>query len=233
MSIKNYSTKEKPVTQFNPQLTHFDFICGQIQNENKILRYVVVISCLAFFLSIGITIYAVSQPDTVPVLVTMNDFGQTQYIGKVTRHNFEGYKVPELAIQYQVKEFLSLYYTLSTDKTIMNSRLNKIYHMLTSTTASKFTNMLKETKPFENFGSETREIIYQTEPLMLSTESYQIDYQINTRNLQGGIENIKLYRAIISVKTMDPSQDDLKDNPLGIYITQFDIKEINIKRQAD
>ena len=35
--------------------------------------------------NIGITMYAVSQPDSIPGLVTMNDFGETQYIGPVSR----------------------------------------------------------------------------------------------------------------------------------------------------
>lgn len=55
------------------------------EQKNRLLKFIVVVSVLAFFLSIGITVYAVSQPDSIPVLVTMNDFGETQYIGPVSR----------------------------------------------------------------------------------------------------------------------------------------------------
>ena len=51
------------------------------EQKNRLLKFIVVVSVLAFFLSIGITMYAVSQSDSIPGLVTMNDFGETQYIG--------------------------------------------------------------------------------------------------------------------------------------------------------
>ena len=52
------------------------------EQKNRLLKFIVVVSVLAFFLSIGITMYAVSQPDSIPGLVTMNDFGET---GSVSR----------------------------------------------------------------------------------------------------------------------------------------------------
>jgi Type IV secretory pathway, TrbF components len=229
MSTKQYLPTGKAVTPFNPQLEHFDWITGQIRQENKILRTVAIISCLAFFLSIGITLYAVAQPDSIPVLITMNDFGQTSYVGPVTRKNYQNFDVPELAMQYQVKDFINLYYTLSTDKTVMRKSVNKMYHILTSTTASKYSSLLKEEKPFADFGSRTREVLFQTEPLKLSKDSYQVDFQVVTRQLSGFIINNITYRAVISVKTLKPSNDDIKDNPLGIYITAFDMKQIDTK----
>ena len=45
------------------------------EQKNRLLKFIVVVSVLVFFLSIGITMYAVSQPDSILGLVTMNDFG--------------------------------------------------------------------------------------------------------------------------------------------------------------
>ena len=50
------------------------------EQKNRLPKFIVVVSVLAFFLSIGITMYAVSQPDSIPGLVTMNDFGKTQTV---------------------------------------------------------------------------------------------------------------------------------------------------------
>ncbi len=224
---KTYFPDGKPVTPFNPQLQHFDMICGQVIKENRILRYVVIVSVAAFFLSIGITMYAVSLPESIPVLVTMNDFGETRYVGEVSRKNYQNYNVPEIAMQYQIKEFISLYQTLSTDKQVMNKSLQKVYHLLTSQTASKFSTIVKEENLFKDFGSYTREVFFETEPLKLSDNTYQVDYQVVTRNLQGQLWETNLYRAVVTVKVLQPSEDDIKANPLGIYITSFDIKPID------
>lgn len=208
------------------QLRHFDFICGQVMRENRILKYVVIVSCLAFFVSIGITLYAVSLPESIPVLVTMNDFGETQYVGAVSRRNYQNYAVPEVAVQYQVKKFVNLCYTLSTDRAVMKKSLSTTYHLLTSTTASKYSARLKEENPFADFGNRTREVFFQTEPLQLSKDTYQIDFQVTTRQLSGSVVSNQTFRAVVSVKVLQPSDEDIKDNPLGIYITAFDFKEI-------
>ena len=95
--------------------------------------------------------YAVSQPDSIPVLVTMNDFGETQYIGPVSRKNYQNFNVPEVAVQAQVKEFINLVNTLSTDKTVMKKSVNRTYHLLTSTTAQRYSTLVREDNPFKDF----------------------------------------------------------------------------------
>ena len=229
MSSRSYNPKGTNDTPFNPQLQHFDFICGQVMNENRILKFVVVVAVLSFLLSIGITIYAVSQPDSIPVLVTMNDFGETQYIGPVSKKNYQNFNVPEVAVQAQVKEFVNLMNTLSTDKTVMKKSVNKTYHLLTSTTASKYSTLVKEDNPFKDFGFRTKEVLFQTEPLKISGDTYQVDFQVVTRQLSGQMMSNESFRAVITVKMLQPSDEDIKDNPLGIYITAFDFKPIDTK----
>ena len=46
---KNYLPTGKDVTEFNPQLQHFDYVCGQVMKENRLLRFVVIISVLSSF----------------------------------------------------------------------------------------------------------------------------------------------------------------------------------------
>lgn len=226
---KVYLPKGNVQTVFNPQLQHFDFICGQVMKENQTLKFVVVIACISFFLSIGIMIYALSLPESVPVLVTMNDFGETNYIGPIKRTNFQKFDVPEIAMTYQVKEFINLYNTLSTDSQVMNKSIKKVNRMLTNLTSQKYTTFIQESKAFEYFGERTREVVFETEPLTLSAKTYQVDYRVITRALSGTILFTKTYRAIVTVDVLNPNKDDLSDNPLGIYITAFDIKEINIE----
>ena len=78
------------------------------EQKNRLLEFIVVVSVLAFFLSIGITLYAVSQPDSIPGLVTMNDFGETQYIGPVSRKT-----IKTLMFQSALRELIGLINTSS------------------------------------------------------------------------------------------------------------------------
>lgn len=68
---------------------------------------------------------------------------------------------------------------------------------------------------------------FETEPMKISKDTRQFDYKVTTRSPGGQVEGIARYRAVITVATLDPVQEDIKDNPLGIYITNFDIKELH------
>lgn len=226
MGQKIYTPKGTNATPFNPQLEHFDFICGQVIKENRILKFVVVISCLAFFVSIAITVFAINQPDSIPVLVTMNDFGETRYVGEVSKKNWQGFQVPELAVRHQVKEFINLYHSLSTDRIVARGNIEKIYHLLTVTTAQKYSTLLRENNPLVNFGKITRTVEFETEPLQVSGNTYQLDYKVTTRTLSGGVTEVQRKRAAVTIDTLQPAEEDLQSNPLGIYITAFDISEL-------
>lgn len=227
MSTKSYPPKGTNATRFNPQLEHFDMICGQTMRENKMLKLqVVVLVFIVTVLSIGIVFFLTKRTQIIPALVTMNDFGQTQYIGEVSQKNYQNFSVPEVALTYQVKDFINLYKTLSSDKEIVKKNIEKAYHLLTATSASKYSTLLKENNPYKDFGNYTKEVVFETEPLKISKNTYQVDYKQTTRTLQGLVVGERRQRAVVTIKTLNPTDEDIQDNPLGIYITDFDIKDI-------
>lgn len=227
MSSKNYSAKGANSTPFNPQLEHFDMICGQTINENRILKFVIfVFAVILVIMTAAFCFWAVNKKDTTPVLVTMNDFGETRYVGEVSKKNFQGFNIPELAITYKVKDFINLYKSLSSDKAVVKKNIEKAYHCLTSVSSSKYATLLKENNPYSDFGDYTKEVNFETDPLKISKDTYQVDYKVTKRIITGSIVEEKRERAVISIKALNPAEEDIEDNPLGIYITDFDIKEI-------
>ena len=86
--VKNVKSAREKMPEAELKILQQNFLekCSEFtEQKNRLLKFIVVVSVLAFFLSIGITMYAVSQPDSISGLVTMNDFGETQYIGPVSR----------------------------------------------------------------------------------------------------------------------------------------------------
>ena len=225
--MKSYPPKGTNTTKFNPQLQHFDMICGQTMRENKMLKLeVCVLVFIVLILSLGIVFFLTKRTQVVPAIVTMNDFGQTHYVGEISRKNYQNFNIPEVAVTYQVKEFITLYKSLSSDKDIVKKNIEKAYHLLTSVSASKYSTLLKENNPYKDYGSYTKEVHFETEPLKISRDTYQVDYRHITRTLTGIIIEDKRQRAVITIKALNPTEEDIKDNPLGIYITDFDIKDI-------
>lgn len=228
MSSKVYYPSGTNKTPFNPQLEHFDMLCGQFIKENRMLKAVVIgLGVCLIFALFSIIIYEANRPATVPVLVTMNDFGETQYVGKVTKRNWQNFQIPEVAVNYSVREFVRCYHSLSTDKAVVRKNMEKAYHYLTATTAQKLSTLMKENDAYADFGTHTREVEFETDPLKISKDTYQLDYKVVRRQLSGQMSDIIRYRAALTIQTLDPAEEDIKDNPLGIYIVNFDIKELN------
>lgn len=224
---KSYPPKGTNSTPFNPQLQHFDMICGQVMKENGILKLaLVVLIFIIAVLSIGISFFLTKRTQVIPAIVTMNDFGQAQYVGEVSRKNFQNFNIPEVAMIYQVKDFINIYKSLSSDKAVVKRNIEKAYHLLTAVSASKYSTLLREDNPYKDFGDHTREVEFETEPLKISKDTYQVDYRLITRTLTGVIIKDIRQRAVITIKALNPTEEDIQDNPLGIYITDFDIKDI-------
>ena len=230
--MKNYLPEGNVETPFNPQLEHFDFICGSIKNENKILRIISILAGVSFLASVGLCYYAVTQPDAIPIIITLDDLGRTNYVGQLTRSNWQNYDVPENAITAKVKEFIELYFFISTDETVMRRNIQNSYHNLTNRTAQKYTSMLETDKPYDDFGSCTQEVTYDTEPLTVSDKTYQIDFHVIKRELSGRQKSDTYYRALVTIELMKPPEEDLYVNPLGIYISSFDFKILKENKGA-
>ena len=71
------------------------------EDKWKIFAY---ISIAGFALALVVMAWCINLPKTVPVLISINDFGEAKYIGEVNRINYSGIKVPEIAIEYQIRK---------------------------------------------------------------------------------------------------------------------------------
>ena len=79
----------------------------------------------------------------------------------------------------------------------------------------------------------TQEVVFDTEPMSVSSSTYQVDYHVLRRNLSGKLINDTYYRALITTELMNPADDDLNINPLGIYISSFDFKTLKTNNYGE
>ena len=240
MGSKFYLPKGFNTTPFNRRtnkngvevgLRHYDELIG-VENEHNIAwRFVALCSMFAFFLSIGVNFYAISRPATVPLVVTVSETGEAKYVGDISHLSYGNIKVPEIAIRRQLEDFITYTGTLSTDGQVIKANIAHCYAMLSETAAAKYSLLLRENNPFALFGKAKKSILLES-TLKLSNQSYQIDYIQNTTTLAGQISARIRYRAVISMACMEPPKGKEKQNPLGIYITDFDITEVNVLQSS-
>ena len=201
-----------------------DLIRAQRTSDRR-FRFLAIVGCVGFLLSLVMTIIAINQPKTVPLVITMSDWGEAKYVGNVSRNNYQGIRVPEIAIEYQIRKFVSNLYAVPSDPQVLKNNLNDCYASCTVASSQKLSNRLKENNPLKKFGSVYKTVDIES-VLQLTRDSYQVDFLVNnTDKVESRNTRIRL-RGVLSIKLMEPTKEDLIKNPLGIYITDFDFKEL-------
>ncbi|GHU85915.1 conjugal transfer protein TrbF [Spirochaetia bacterium] len=211
-------------TPFNP-LSEYDRIIGEQCRENKTWRRIALVSMTAFFLSLGIVFYALTRPATVPLVITVSDWGEAKYVGDVSHYSYAGIKVPEAAIQYQLRRFVTNVYSIPIDPAVLKTNIEECYASLTGSSAQKLSGRLREKNPFDSVGLTTVRVEIES-VLGLAGKSYQVDFITTTSRPNETQMRRERMRGTLTVEMLTPDRDDLVLNPLGIYIAAFDFTKI-------
>jgi type IV secretion system protein VirB5 len=177
-------------------------------------QYFMGISCVSLFLASLVLFYiSLSRQDIIPVLVNVLPSGESAYIGEVRQAQFQ---VPEAAIFYQVRKFISNIRTIPVDPYVLNTNINECYAMITSSYEIIFTPNLRANSPFPLVGKIRRSIEIES-TLRITGNSYQVDWTESTFESGGNPSRVKM-RALVTVRLITPDPSFIKDNPLGIFI---------------
>lgn len=194
------------------------------KSENK-WKFFAYISIGGFVLSLMVMVWAINLPKSVPVLVSLSDFGEAKYVGEVNRINYSGIKIPEIAIEYQIRKFVTNKYTIPGDAEVLRNNLIDCYSCLTRDTSSKLSTELKEHNPIKDVQNIRRKVEIES-VLKTSKNSYQVDFTITQTSPNEGSKVVIRMRGIVTVVLLEPADDDKVLNPLGIYFNAYDFTEI-------
>lgn len=209
-------------------LTHL-YIYNQLKRMDKInekkWKFVAIFSSLCLGLTLMLLAYTINLPKTVPLIISVNDFGEAKYIGAANKLNYSGMRVPQVAIEYQIRKFITNKYSLSTDGAVCRDNIRDIYAMLTSSATVKYSDELKEVNPLTEVGKTIRTVDIES-ILKLSANSYQIDFYVISENYEHRQRTSTHIRGIVHIEFLTPEKEDQIKNPLGIYIKNYDFTEI-------
>jgi type IV secretion system protein VirB5 len=193
------------------------------QKEMKWWRGVIGGGFLVLFLiSIFFNIYAVSLQKTVPVLVNVMPSGESQYLGEVRQN--AALAVPEAAIQFQVRKFITNLRSVSTDAQVVYNNIDECYAMVTNKYEPIMTRSLRNASPFDLVGKTRRQVEVES-VLKITGSSYQIDWIESSIDNQASRKTARM-RALVTVVLLPVSDATIKKNPLGIYIENCEVTQL-------
>ena len=151
----------KPVDITNPfregQDKAYSDILLDKMNEMKWWRTIIGSGVLILFLvSFCFFVYATGLQKTVPVLINVMPNGETQYLGEVRQNAV--IQVPESAILFHVKKFISNLRSVSSDREVLYNNITECYDMITSSYEPAMTRLLRGASPFDLIGNTRRTV---------------------------------------------------------------------------
>ena len=229
MPAPHKSTVYQPLNVKNPMgidgdKAYADLLLIEQKRSSFYLRFFGLGSLGLFTISLVLFFYAVSLQRDVPILINVMPSGEASYLGEV-RSNGQ-FQVPEAAIFYQVRKFISNIRSISIDPQVLYNNINDCYFMASSNYEPIMTRMLRANSPFDLFGKLRRSVEFES-VLRITGSSYQVDW-VETSIAPGGAPVSRKMRGLLTITlvTPDSTKDWIKTNPLGIFIDACDWTEL-------
>jgi len=179
-------------------------------------------SLLLFLSSLCLNVCEIKQQKIVPVLVNVMPSGEAQYLGEVRQNG--AMQVPEAAVHYQVRNFIVNLRSVSTDYQVVYNNIDECFSMVTNGYSPILRQHLLADSPFSHVGKLRRTVEVES-VLSVTARSYQINWT-ETAVDSSSTRKIAKMRAVVSVRLIQPTDETIKKNPLGIYIENCEMAEL-------
>lgn len=232
MSIKTFFPENTPThTPFNAKedekndaITMADTIAAMSQKNARMWQIIALVSLSSFFISLGVLIYSINLPKTIPVIVTVDSNGNASYVGKVDQNYWGKTKIPEHHKTSQIKKLITNMHTWVIDRNAQRNYIDVAASICQGTAVTQLNTFFSNNNPFDWIGIKTKTVNLQ-EPMKQTDNTYVIYFDVIT--FSGGVkEKTEKFSALLTLDTYEVTEETKDENPLGLYITSFDIKPV-------
>lgn len=194
--------------------------------NRQMLQMLLVLALLIALAGVGGAIYIGSQSKFVPYVVEVDKLGESLAVSPAQRAADADPRV----VHASVAAFISNIRMVTPDVALQRKAVFKVYAMLSSkdsatTRANDWLNGTDDSSPFKRAEKETVSIEVVS-VLPQTPDTWQVDWIETARDRQGVVKD-KPYRmrALVTVYTVgttpQTTEEQLRDNPLGIYVRDF------------
>lgn len=164
-------------------------------------------------------LYLATRATVVPHVIEVDSLGAASYRGPA---GGTPYTPTEAVVRYQLRHFLDLSRTITSDNVLLRRSWFDVYKMLTATGGALMNDWVTANDPTKRAQTETTAIeILSAVPL--SNESWQVDWREMTWDRLGQpIGKPVVWRALLKIVLQPPTtRQQMIDNPLGIFVDEF------------
>lgn len=211
-------------------LKGYDSLMGRLIADCNAWRVVALVGVGCLVACICLLIHVVRLPKTELVVVSVNDIGEARYDGTTRGISFDRAGLQENVMYDILSKFVISTYTVGTDSQLMYENLRKNFYYLDGVKRREYQDFVNGDDPFSLVGRLTRSV--RVENVMAVTDSsWQIDFFVDEYDFIKGPSTVRK-RGIFTVRQVPAEQygtltdNEKRNNPLAIFITDYNIKDI-------
>jgi type IV secretory pathway TrbF-like protein len=185
-----------------------------------------LLSMLTTLAGVGGMIYIGSQSKFVPYVVQVDKLGQAVAAAPAVRAAAADPSV----VRASVAAWIGDVRVVTPDVALQRKAVFRVYSMLApndpaTAKANEWLNGTENSSPFKRAAKETVSVEIDT-VLAQTPDTWQIDWVETARDRQGVLKGQpQRWRALVTVYTVpatpDTTEQQMRDNPLGIYVRDF------------
>ncbi|WP_192357291.1 conjugal transfer protein TrbF [Mesorhizobium mediterraneum] len=215
--VQRYGKTPDPVTPYQKAGQLWDERIGTARVQARNWRFM-AFGCLVLATGLsGGLLWQSMQGRVVPYVVEVDRFGETRAVGPAMKT----YEPDDAQIAWHLGHFIQNVRSISTDPVLVRQNWLAAYDFATDRAALFLNEYAKANDPFNQIG--TRSISVQvTSVVRASDTSFQVKWteQVFER---GSLASTARWTAILTIVIRPPSStDQLRNNPLGIFVNAID-----------
>lgn len=218
---KETSKYESPESQtpYQRAKLEWDERIGNARTQAKNWRIVAILALFAIILLLATLVSVLNQKTNKVFIAEVTKTGRVVNVSPL----LVKYQPTIAQQEYFIAHFIELVRSLPLDPVVAKNNWLNAYNFLNARGAERLNTFLREHNPTTMLGKKTVTVkIVDINPI--SNSSFEVDWTETIVNSNGQNEGEKNFSGIFTVTLKQPtSQKEILTNPLGIYITDFNL----------
>jgi len=225
--MKSNSPGRQNSTPFNHLIERFDAHIGSVIVERNRWRLVALISLSFLLISLGGWYWSMTLPRTAPMVIEVSPWGEAKYVGNIGEMSYSSIKIPPAAMVYKLESFVKNLVTVPNDRVLLDQFIKANYTSVTTAGKERLTTFYRKDLPYNKIGVNTCYPEIES-TIKITDNTYQVDWILRVYGSNSKMLSETRFRGLFTLQILTPPEDQLKLNPLGIYIDDFNIAEIRM-----
>ena len=215
-------------TRFNRVINQYDQYINTLLKQSRIWQLVGLCSVIMILGTIIGWFRVLGIQKEIPIVIEVNEMGRAKYIGDVSsRLYLQGYTVKDYMMESVLRDFIAFTREICLDQEVMSKNYQQAAAWCSNELKVKLRDDLVAEDPYAMIGRIKRTVSIES-GIKITNGTWQYDWFDVTGDIYGKEISKLRYRGMFTVVIKEPQTENERfNNPLGIYIVDYNISKVN------